>query len=115
MISTNENRSHRNGKVFLYQICARGKGVVHLPGNDPVRYPHPPFDFQRLGPPSRIFGLWHPPLNDSKFFFGQAKIDEFLMKIAEIEVLFTISGYISLFFDLFNTILAKFQALFKKM
>ncbi|MCP4545436.1 MAG: hypothetical protein GY835_03080 [bacterium] len=67
------------------------KGVVRSPGNDPVRYPHPPFDFQRLGPPSRIFGLWHPPLKDSTFFFREAKIDEILMKIAEIEVLFTIS------------------------
>ncbi len=37
------------------------------------------------------------------------------MKIAEIEVLFTIFGYISLFFDLYHTILAKFQAFFKKM
>ncbi len=73
-----------------------GKGVGHPPGNDPVRYLHP-FRFSEDRTPSRIFGLWHPRLIDSKFFSREAKIDEILMKIAEIEVLFTIFGYISLF------------------
>ncbi len=62
----------------------------------------PPFDLQGLGPTSRIFGLWHPSLKDSKFFFRKAEIDEILMKIVEIEVLFSISGYISLFLDYYT-------------
>ncbi len=83
-------------------MCKGGKGVVHPPGNDLVRY-LTPFQFSEARTPL------------SKFFFREAKIIQILMKIAEIKVLFTISGYISLFFDLYNTILAKFQALFKKM
>ncbi len=78
--------------------------------------PSPPLSiFRGSDPPPEFLVCGTPPLKDSKFFFREAKIDEILMKIAEIEVLFTISGYISLFFDLYNTILAKFQALFKKM
>ncbi len=53
-----------------------------------------------------------PALKDSKLLFREAKIVEVLMKIVEIEVLLSISGYISLFFDLYNNfskILGSFQ------
>ncbi len=45
---------------------------------------------------------------DSNFFFKAANIVQILMKIVQIQVLFSIFGYISLFFDPYSTILAKF-------
>ncbi len=39
-------RDASKGRHYIY-VQGGAKGVVHPPGNDPVRYP-PPFDFQRL-------------------------------------------------------------------
>ncbi len=77
--------------------------------------PSPPFRSSEAGTPTSNFWYVAPPLKDSKFFYSEAKIVEILMKIVQTEVLFSISGYISLFFDLYNTILAKFSALLRNV
>ncbi len=88
----------------LSDMCKGVRGGAP-PGSDPVRYPQPPFDCQRLGPPSSNFWSVAPtPSKIQNFTSGRLKylIVEILMKIVEIEVLFSISGYISLLFDLYN-------------
>ncbi len=85
----------------------RGKGGAPLWEGE-MRYRHP-WDFLDLAPPPNS-NFWSvaPPPKDSKIFFRVAKIVQILMKIVQIHVVFGILGYISLFFDPYSTISAKF-------
>ncbi len=87
-------------------LCTEGQGGgagVHPLWQGEMWYRHP-LGFLDSGHPSLNSWSVAAPLKDSKLFFRAAKIVQILMKIVKIQVLFSIFGNISLFFDLYCTI-----------
>ncbi len=84
-------------------ICKGSKGVVHPPDNDPVRYPHPPFDFQRLGPPLKFIVCGTPLWKNQNFSSGRLKLMKFWWKLLKSNYfLLFLSGNISVFLAIFH-------------
>ncbi len=79
----------------LYAAKDRGGKGVHPLWQGEMRGRDPSWDFLDLAPPSSNF--WSMTPQRLKFFFRAAKIVQILMKIAQIQVLLSIFGYISLF------------------